>query len=73
MTDNIFTEIDRKLLGLLSLMSNQDAEAGKRRKSEVILRQAGLTVKEIALVVGKNEAAVHQTLHRSGLSKKKRK
>jgi DNA-directed RNA polymerase specialized sigma24 family protein len=50
---------------LVAEREDQDSEPGNRRKSEVILNEAGLSAPEIATLVGKKPDAVRKTLQRA--------
>ena len=57
--------IENKLSALLALTALSVAGKGKDVKLEVLLRDAGLEVAEIAKILGKNEPAVRKMIMRS--------
>jgi DNA-directed RNA polymerase specialized sigma24 family protein len=57
--------IENKLSALLALMALSLSDKGKETKLDVVLKEAGLEVSEIAKVLGKKEAAVRKMITRA--------
>ncbi len=68
MSDEEDNDINVKLRALLALTVLPLRDDGsKPRKVEEILARCGVRPDEIAMVTGKNEAAVRKTLQRAGI------
>jgi hypothetical protein len=66
----ILKNIDQKLLALIALLVDQRERGGAPMdkgsvKTELLLKEAGLSVNEIAKVLNKNVAAVHKAVQRA--------
>jgi len=57
--------IENKLSALIALMALSLSGKGKETKLEVLLKEAGLEVSEIAKVLGKKEQAVRKMIARA--------
>jgi DNA-directed RNA polymerase specialized sigma24 family protein len=57
--------IENKLSALIALMALSLSGKGKETKLEVLLKEAGLEVSEIAKVLGKKEQAVRKMIMRA--------
>jgi hypothetical protein len=67
--ENDFVQINAKLNALLAFaaLSTERNSNGESGKPEEILARCGVKPDEIAVILGKNEAAVRKSLHRSGI------
>lgn len=66
----ILKQIDKKLSAVIALLSDYRERDGKRMdkntiKTEVLLREAGLSAPEIAQLLNKNLGAVRKTIQRA--------
>lgn len=57
--------LEQSMAGILALLAAAREEGESSRKTEVILADAGLTVSQIALILGKKSNTVSKTIARS--------
>jgi hypothetical protein len=67
MNDKTLEQIDAKLSALLAMATKSlhNGENGDNRKPEEVLAASGVKIDQIAAILGKSEAAIRKSLHRS--------